>query len=88
MHWLCKPAPWRRTHHLHLVPFESPLWEQRLAFRDRLREDRQVAEQYAELKRRLAREHEFDREACTIGKEAFVRRVVEQTLGPATVWVR
>src|SRR5690606_19748998 len=45
MHWFCKPVPWRRTHHLHLVPFESPLWLQRLAFRDRLRRDPQAAEE-------------------------------------------
>jgi len=26
MHWFCKPSFTIRTHHLHLVPFESPLW--------------------------------------------------------------
>jgi len=26
MHWLCKPSPALRTHHLHLVPLGSPLW--------------------------------------------------------------
>jgi GrpB-like predicted nucleotidyltransferase (UPF0157 family)/ribosomal protein S18 acetylase RimI-like enzyme len=88
MHWFCKPAPWRRTHHLHLVPFQSPLWVQRLAFRDRLRRDPDAAAKYSELKHRLAREHEFDREAYTDGKEPFVRRVVEETLGAATTWVR
>jgi GrpB-like predicted nucleotidyltransferase (UPF0157 family)/N-acetylglutamate synthase-like GNAT family acetyltransferase len=88
MHWFCKPTPWRRTHHLHLVPFESPLWLQRLAFRDRLLRDPQVAAEYGELKCRLAHEHEFDREAYTDAKESFVRRVVEETLGPATTWVR
>ena len=34
MHWFCKPSFAMRTHHLHLVPFESPLWNERLAFRD------------------------------------------------------
>lgn len=24
MHWFCKPSPSFRTHHLHLVPFQSP----------------------------------------------------------------
>ena len=37
MHWFCKPSPSHRTHHLHLVPFQSPAWVQRLAFRDALR---------------------------------------------------
>src|SRR6266481_5623198 len=26
MHWFCKPSFAERTHHLHLVPFGSPLW--------------------------------------------------------------
>ena len=25
MHWFCKPSFEFRTHHLHLVPYESPL---------------------------------------------------------------
>src|SRR5436190_14738378 len=37
MHWFCKPSPNHRTHHLHLVPFRSQLWLDRLAFRDFLR---------------------------------------------------
>ena len=37
MHWLCKPSPALRTHHLHLVPLGSPLWIEQLAFRDYLR---------------------------------------------------
>lgn len=61
---------------------------QRLAFRDRLRDDPQAAAEYAELKLRLARDHEFDREAYTDGKESFVRRIVEESLGPATTWSR
>ena len=35
MHWFCKPSDHERTHHLHLVPFHSQLWRERLAFRDR-----------------------------------------------------
>jgi GrpB-like predicted nucleotidyltransferase (UPF0157 family) len=27
MHWFCKPSPSLRTHHLHLIPLASPLWE-------------------------------------------------------------
>jgi GrpB-like predicted nucleotidyltransferase (UPF0157 family) len=88
MHWFCKPGPSRRTHHLHLVPFPSPLWVQRLAFRDRLRRDPELAAQYAALKVRLAKEHEFDREAYTDLKEPFVRGVLEQTLRPGTPWAR
>src|SRR5262245_2533298 len=39
MHWFCKPSFSLRTHHLHLIPHESPLWQERLRFRDLLRVD-------------------------------------------------
>ena len=76
MHWLCKPTPTHRTHHLHLVPYSSPLWNERLIFRDRLRSDGRVADEYAELKRRLAQVHQKDREAYTEAKSSFINRVV------------
>jgi GrpB-like predicted nucleotidyltransferase (UPF0157 family) len=34
MHWFCKPHPSRRTHHLHLVPADSPRFRDELAFGD------------------------------------------------------
>jgi GrpB-like predicted nucleotidyltransferase (UPF0157 family) len=76
MHWFCKPARSFRTHHLHLVPLDSPLWSERLAFRDYLRRHPDAAAQYAELKRRLAEEHELDREAYTDAKGPFVARIL------------
>ena len=76
MHWFCKPSFDVRTHHLHLVPFESPLWRERLAFRDLLRSQPKVAEEYAALKLELAQKFEFDREAYTEAKYPFVARVL------------
>ena len=78
MHWFCKPSPSLRTHHLHLVPFASPLWAQRLRFRDALRNDTGLAAQYAELKLQLARQFPLDREAYTDGKTAFIQSVLSQ----------
>jgi GrpB-like predicted nucleotidyltransferase (UPF0157 family) len=75
MHWLCKPSPAYRTHHLHLVPLDSPLWRSQLAFRDYLRRHPGVAREYAVLKRDLARRHRFDREAYTDAKGPFIMRV-------------
>ncbi|MDH3459072.1 MAG: GrpB family protein, partial [Gemmatimonadota bacterium] len=54
MHWFCKPAFSLRTHHLHLVPYRSRLWQERLRFRDCLRSSPSVAEEYAALKYKLA----------------------------------
>ena len=76
MHWLCKPSFSLRTHHLHLVPFRSPLWDERLRFRDCLRSTAAVAEEYAALKYHLAEIHRFDREAYTEAKGAFIARVL------------
>ena len=79
MHWFCKPSPAFRTHHLHLVPFGSPLWRERLEFRNYLRRYPMIAAEYAQLKRELAERYEFDREAYTDAKGPFVRRVLERT---------
>ena len=76
MHWFCKPSDAFRTHHLHVVPFRSQLWLDRLAFRDYLRAHRPVAEEYASLKFQLAKLYEFDREAYTDAKLPFVERVL------------
>jgi len=76
MHWFCKPSPAHRTHHLHVVPFRSQLWFDRLAFRDFLRTHRSVAMEYATLKHSLAKQHEFDRDAYTDAKSPFVERIL------------
>ena len=81
MHWFCKPSPAFRTHHIHLVPFRSQLWHDRLAFREALRNDPQLALEYAELKQALAKQYEFDREAYTEAKAPFVARVLSQHRG-------
>ena len=78
MHWFCKPSPYLRTHHLHLVPFASPLWEQRLRFRDALRQNPALAAEYAELKLRLAQQFRLDREAYTEAKAPFIQRVLSE----------
>ena len=60
----------------HLVPIASPLWAQRLRFRDTLRNNAALAAEYAELKLQLAHQFPLDREAYMDGKTAFVRRVL------------
>jgi|SRR6476646_473231 len=79
MHWFCKPEPAHRTHHLHLVPINSPRYRDELAFRDRLRADPQLAADYALLKRDLATRHPNDREAYTVGKTIFIAAALGET---------
>ncbi len=76
MHWFCKPSDAHRTHHLHLVPYGSKLWKARLGFRDTLRTDSKLAEEYARLKYHLAEKYREDREAYTQAKSEFVERVL------------
>lgn len=76
MHWFCKPSFATRTHHLHLIPYGSSLWNDRLRFRNLLRADSTLADQYAALKMELAVKFEFDREAYTEGKSPFISRTL------------
>jgi len=76
MHWFCKPSPAIRTHHLHLVPFGSRLWTERLTFRDYLRSHASAAAEYAAMKDELANVFRFDREAYTDAKGPFIERIL------------
>jgi GrpB-like predicted nucleotidyltransferase (UPF0157 family) len=78
MHWFCKPSFAYRTHHVHIIPFESPLWNARLKFRDALRADPALRAEYAALKLELAKRFEFDREAYTDAKTPFIERVLSE----------
>jgi GrpB-like predicted nucleotidyltransferase (UPF0157 family) len=79
-HWFCKPSPYFRTHHLHLVPFGSAQWMGAVAFRDYVRAHPGIAAEYATLKARLAIEYRNDREAYTQAKSPFITRVTGQAL--------
>jgi GrpB-like predicted nucleotidyltransferase (UPF0157 family) len=80
MHWFCKPSDFERTHHLHLVPFKSDLWYERLAFRDSLRLDEETRRAYMKLKLMLASEFRDDREAYTDAKTEFIQSVISSDL--------
>ena len=76
MHWFCKPTPAARTHHLHLIPWKSRIWQDRLAFRNALRRSPPLAQTYGELKLSLAAQFPLDREAYTEAKAPFVASVL------------
>jgi GrpB-like predicted nucleotidyltransferase (UPF0157 family) len=77
MRWFCKPSAAHRTHHLHIVPLASKLWHERLAFRDALRSNPQLAQAYAMLKFRLAEQYRNDREAYTEAKAPFIHAALQ-----------
>jgi GrpB-like predicted nucleotidyltransferase (UPF0157 family) len=78
MHWLCKPAPDHRTHHLHLVPTGSPRYRAELGFRDALRSRRDLAAQYEKLKHELTQTFEHDREGYTRAKAAYIEKALRE----------
>lgn len=65
-----------RTHHLHIVTFGSVVWHSHLAFRELLREDADLRERYAQLKRQSAKDHRDDREAYVSSKDSFIQDAV------------
>jgi GrpB-like predicted nucleotidyltransferase (UPF0157 family) len=70
----------KRSHHVHVTELQGEMW-QRLAFRDYLRAHPEEAETYDRLKRRLAAEHQMDREAYTAAKSAYVESVMRKAIG-------
>jgi GrpB-like predicted nucleotidyltransferase (UPF0157 family) len=66
----------QRSHHIHMVERDFPQWEA-LLFRDYLIAHPDAAQQYVDVKRRLASEFPNDREAYTDGKTEFVRRITD-----------
>ena len=76
--WLLRPRPQARTHHLQVIEAGHPHAKALLAFRDALRADAGLRDEYASLKERLAREHRDNRNAYTNAKAAFVERTLQQ----------
>ncbi|MDQ3281472.1 MAG: GrpB family protein [Acidobacteriota bacterium] len=67
-----------RTHHLHVLPLDSDLWRNHLAFRDALRTNEQWRAAYERLKRELALQHATDRVAYTDAKGQFIEEVLRR----------
>lgn len=85
-HVFAKGAP--RTHLLHMVEYQGEVWQQKLAFRDALRENPHLALSYEKLKVELATRFADDRASYTEGKTAFVRDVVRSRLTAASFHTR
>nr|WP_090799435.1 GrpB family protein [Paenibacillus sp. GP183] len=68
----------KRVAHLHLIRAGEERWEKQLLFRDRLRGNPHLLDEYKNLKLKLAQEFMHDREAYTEAKSAFIKRVLEQ----------
>jgi GrpB-like predicted nucleotidyltransferase (UPF0157 family) len=76
--WFMRWLNGHRTHHLHLVVHEGPVWHEHLRFRDLLRAQPELRQQYAQLKSSLEQAHANDREAYTDAKAEFVRSALRE----------
>lgn len=65
-----------RTHYLHVHDAGSDEWRNYLAFRDELRRDRARRDEYAALKKDLARRFPSDRRSYLAGKAAFIQETL------------
>ena len=70
-------TPEYRTHHLNITQQESEFWVNQIAFRDYLRVHEQVAAEYGDLKKHLAKVYSHTHELDRDGKTEFVDRVLE-----------
>ena len=68
-----------RTHNLSVCETGSPFWVGRVAFREALRANQELAQQYGTLKRLLAQQYPHNRLAYTEAKEPFILSVIAST---------
>jgi len=76
-HFLAKGPDAERTHYLHVSTRQSSRFDEVVYFRDRLREDPRLADEYGQLKEALALKHRDSRKEYTKGKESFIRKVMK-----------
>lgn len=65
-----------KVYHIHVVHLGD--WDERLCFRDYLISHPETAAEYAELKHRLLKDYEHDRDGYTAAKGAFINNVTEK----------
>ncbi len=65
-----------RTHYLHVVEYGGAKWTNHLCFRDRLRNDPELAQAYGKLKEELSRKFSDSRAKYHDAKSKFISAVV------------
>jgi len=71
-----------RTHHLHIFQVDDPHVKQHIDFRDYMMTHPQDADEYSQLKKRLAKEFHDDVPSYVEGKDAFLKEMTQN----ATKW--
>jgi GrpB-like predicted nucleotidyltransferase (UPF0157 family) len=82
--YFVKPESTSLRVHLHAVVLGGLLWQQHLHFRDQLRREMRLREDYSALKRQLAVVYAGSKAAYTEGKAPFIRQVLSSLATQAT----
>ena len=67
----------KRTHHAHVTVYKKEYWNRDLIFRDYLQKNRSRAQQYANLKKKLAKRYPNNRTLYTKNKEKFISQTIK-----------
>lgn len=70
------------THHIHMVEETGEEWTKLILFRDHLRSDRGVAEEYGKWKAALVDSLAGDRKAYLAAKAEFITEVIKEARAP------
>ena len=70
-------SPDVRIVHVHIVEYGTREWRDYVEFRDGLRNDSQVRDQYADVKRTLAQRFPEDRKSYRTAKNAFILKTLQ-----------
>jgi GrpB-like predicted nucleotidyltransferase (UPF0157 family) len=79
------------VHHLYVCPSDSAELARHIAFREMLRNDVKLAQEYGALKRELAKRFRLDREGYMEGKTGFIEaalREQEEKISPQDTEIR
>lgn len=77
-HFFTRGIP--REYHVHVVDSSTEHWDRWVIFRDFLREDERLREQYQALKRDLVKKYAMERPRYTAGKTSFIDGFVTAAL--------
>jgi len=77
-HFFIKGNP--REFHLHIVDGNTNYWGEWIAFREILKQDKEIRRRYQDLKYRLLKRYQFDREKFTKGKSDFIKTILNEQL--------
>ena len=75
-HFFAKGSKDNRTHFLHIEEINGELWKNHILFRDYLRKHKEAVIEYEELKIKLAKKYENDRDTYTTEKDGFIKRIL------------